>query len=198
MGVLPLQFLGSDSAQTLKLVGNETFDIEGLEGGVKPQQDATLVIHRTSGKPERVKVRVAHRHADRGRVLQARRHSAVCAAAVARGMNKASRRKALRIGMQTAEMMFAVPQVVSHRLGSHPGRWQGHHCPRPTRISADGQQRNLRRSESRGRKWPADGESKSANGSSVGSGVDRSIGFLRASLRVARWRGRRRRLRGLR
>jgi len=32
-------------------------------------------------------------------------------------MNKASRRKALRIGMQTTEMMFAVPQVVSHRLG---------------------------------------------------------------------------------
>lgn len=32
-------------------------------------------------------------------------------------MNKASRRKALRIGMQTAEMMLAVPQVVAHRLG---------------------------------------------------------------------------------
>jgi len=32
-------------------------------------------------------------------------------------MNKASRRTALRIGMQTTEMMFAVPQVVSHRLG---------------------------------------------------------------------------------
>ncbi|MBC8118199.1 MAG: hypothetical protein H7X75_01305 [Burkholderiaceae bacterium] len=32
-------------------------------------------------------------------------------------MNKASRRKALRIGIQTAEMMFAVPQVVTHRLG---------------------------------------------------------------------------------
>ena len=32
-------------------------------------------------------------------------------------MNKTSRRKALRIGVQATEMMFAVPQVVTHRLG---------------------------------------------------------------------------------
>lgn len=32
-------------------------------------------------------------------------------------MNKTSRRKALRIGIQATEMMLAVPQVVSHRLG---------------------------------------------------------------------------------
>ena len=32
-------------------------------------------------------------------------------------MNKGARRKALRIGIQSAEMMFAVPQVVTHRLG---------------------------------------------------------------------------------
>ena len=30
MGVLPLQFKGNDSAQSLGIVGNETFDIEGL------------------------------------------------------------------------------------------------------------------------------------------------------------------------
>jgi aconitate hydratase len=58
MGVLPLQFIGSDSAQTLKLVGNETFDIEGLESGVKPQQDATLLIHRADGKTQKVPIKL--------------------------------------------------------------------------------------------------------------------------------------------
>ena len=58
MGVLPLQFLGSDSAQSLKLVGNETFDIEGLETGIKPQQDATLVIHRADGKTQKVSIKL--------------------------------------------------------------------------------------------------------------------------------------------
>jgi aconitate hydratase len=58
MGVLPLQFIGSDSAQTLKLIGNETFDIEGLEAGIKPQQDATLVINRDSGKTQRVTIKL--------------------------------------------------------------------------------------------------------------------------------------------
>lgn len=54
MGVLALQFKGGDSAQTLQIVGTETFDIEGLEKGVKPQQDVTLVIHRENGKTDRV------------------------------------------------------------------------------------------------------------------------------------------------
>ena len=58
MGVLPLQFLGSDSAQTLNLVGNETFGIEGLEGGIKPQQDATLLIHRLGGKTQKVTIKL--------------------------------------------------------------------------------------------------------------------------------------------
>jgi aconitate hydratase len=58
MGVLPLQFVGSDSAQTLKLAGNETFDIEGLESGIKPQQDATLMIHRADGKTQQVSIKL--------------------------------------------------------------------------------------------------------------------------------------------
>jgi len=56
MGVLPLQFVGSDSAQTLNLVGNETFDIEGFAGGIKPQQSATLIVHRAGGKSQKVAV----------------------------------------------------------------------------------------------------------------------------------------------
>jgi aconitate hydratase len=56
MGVLPLQFKGSDSIQSLDLTGEETFDIEGLGDDFKPQQEVTLVIHRKDGKSQRVPV----------------------------------------------------------------------------------------------------------------------------------------------
>ncbi|WP_426056937.1 aconitate hydratase AcnA [Janthinobacterium sp. PSPC2-1] len=56
MGVLPLQFIGDDSVQTLGITGNETFDLKGLEGEIKPQQLATLVIHRADGTNVDVKV----------------------------------------------------------------------------------------------------------------------------------------------
>jgi len=56
MGVLPLQFKGSDSAQSLGITGEETFDIEGLSADIKPQQDVTLVIHRKNGETQKVEV----------------------------------------------------------------------------------------------------------------------------------------------
>ncbi|MGK5024052.1 aconitate hydratase AcnA [Janthinobacterium sp. RB2R34] len=56
MGVLPLQFIGDDSVQTLGITGNETFDLKGLEGEIKPQQLATLVIHRADGTSKEVAV----------------------------------------------------------------------------------------------------------------------------------------------
>ena len=56
MGVLPLQFKGSDSVQSLGLTGDETFDVEGLTDNFKPQQDLTLVIHRKDGKDQRIQV----------------------------------------------------------------------------------------------------------------------------------------------
>ncbi|QGZ63702.1 aconitate hydratase AcnA [Paraburkholderia acidisoli] len=56
MGVLPLQFKGADSVQSLGLTGEETFDIEGLTNDFKPQQDLTLVIHHKDGKDQRVQV----------------------------------------------------------------------------------------------------------------------------------------------
>ena len=56
MGVLPLQFIGDDSVQTLGITGNETFDLKGLEGEIKPQQLATLVIHRADGSSQEVAV----------------------------------------------------------------------------------------------------------------------------------------------
>ncbi|WP_332848285.1 aconitate hydratase AcnA [Massilia sp. S19_KUP03_FR1] len=56
MGVLPLQFVGDDSVQTLGIVGDETFDLKGLEGEIKPQQLATLIIHRANGEVREVVV----------------------------------------------------------------------------------------------------------------------------------------------
>ena len=57
MGVLPLQFLGDDSWQSLGIDGTESFDVL-LGDDIKPQQDAVLVVRR-DGKPEqRVTVRL--------------------------------------------------------------------------------------------------------------------------------------------
>ena len=57
MGVLPLQFKDGTTAQTLKLDGSETYDVVGLDGSIKPQQDLTLKITRKDGTIENVLVR---------------------------------------------------------------------------------------------------------------------------------------------
>lgn len=56
MGVLPCQFKDDTSAATLRLDGSETFDLIGIEAGIKPLQDLALVIHRASGAVEEVPV----------------------------------------------------------------------------------------------------------------------------------------------
>ncbi|MRV74888.1 aconitate hydratase AcnA [Duganella sp. FT92W] len=56
MGVLPLQFIGTDSVESLGITGKETYDLKGLEGEIKPQQQCTLVIHRADGTPQEVSV----------------------------------------------------------------------------------------------------------------------------------------------
>jgi aconitate hydratase len=56
MGVLPLQFLGEDSVETLGITGNETYDLKGLEGEIRPQMQATLVIHRADGSTRETSV----------------------------------------------------------------------------------------------------------------------------------------------
>ncbi len=57
MGVLPLQFLGNDSWQSLGIQGNETFAIE-LGDTLRPQQDALLVITRADGSKKEVKLQL--------------------------------------------------------------------------------------------------------------------------------------------
>jgi aconitate hydratase len=58
MGVLPCQFREGTSAQTLRIDGSETFDLVGIEAGLEPRQELTLVIHRKGGAVERVPVRL--------------------------------------------------------------------------------------------------------------------------------------------
>jgi aconitate hydratase len=54
MGVLPCQFREGVSVQSLSLMGNETFDLDGLGGNLKPRQECTLTIHRANGKTDTI------------------------------------------------------------------------------------------------------------------------------------------------
>jgi aconitate hydratase len=56
MGVLPLQFKGADSVESLEIRGDEEFDILGVEGKIRPQQDLTLFVKRTDGSRAELKV----------------------------------------------------------------------------------------------------------------------------------------------
>ncbi|HYE50487.1 MAG TPA: aconitate hydratase AcnA [Azospirillaceae bacterium] len=56
MGILPLQFKPGTDRKTLKLDGSETFDITGVEAGLKPRMDLTLSITRKDGSVEKVAV----------------------------------------------------------------------------------------------------------------------------------------------
>ena len=54
MGVLPLQFKGNDTVTSLKLTGDESFDLLGINEHLKPQQDVTLTITRKDGSKQNV------------------------------------------------------------------------------------------------------------------------------------------------
>jgi aconitate hydratase len=56
MGVLPCQFKGADTWKSLGIDGTEEFDVVGLEGGITPQMDVTLVVRRKDGPTKSVSV----------------------------------------------------------------------------------------------------------------------------------------------
>jgi aconitate hydratase len=56
MGVLPLQFTGADSAQTLGIKGDETIDVLGLEE-IRPQQQLKLRIRSADGRQVEIPVK---------------------------------------------------------------------------------------------------------------------------------------------
>ena len=54
MGVMPLQFKNGENRNTLNLKGEETFDIKGIDGEIKPGQDVAMTIHYPSGESKDV------------------------------------------------------------------------------------------------------------------------------------------------
>ena len=54
MGVLPLQFKDGMTRKTLNLVGTESFDVGGIDGGLKVGMDVPLTIHRRDGTSEKI------------------------------------------------------------------------------------------------------------------------------------------------
>ncbi len=54
MGILPLQFAEGYNRKQLNLNGSETFDIIGLQDGLKPQMDLHLVVHYSNGSKTEV------------------------------------------------------------------------------------------------------------------------------------------------
>jgi aconitate hydratase len=56
MGVLPLQFKDGMTRKDLNLTGYETFDVGGIEGGLRPRMDLPLTIHYRDGTSKTVLV----------------------------------------------------------------------------------------------------------------------------------------------
>ena len=54
MGVLPLQFKDGMTRKTLNLTGHESFDVGGIQSGLRPGMDVPLTIHRRDGSKETV------------------------------------------------------------------------------------------------------------------------------------------------
>jgi aconitate hydratase len=54
MGVLPCQFKGTHSAASLNLLGDEQFDVTGIEAEIRPQMDIMMTIHRKDGSIQKV------------------------------------------------------------------------------------------------------------------------------------------------
>ena len=73
MGVLPLQFADGDSADSLGLTGEETFDVSDLDEGKAKTVEVTT--HRDGGEESPSRRRSA-RYPERGRLLPKRRHPA--------------------------------------------------------------------------------------------------------------------------
>ncbi|GCE27360.1 aconitate hydratase A [Dictyobacter alpinus] len=49
MGILPLQFKAGESKESLNLTGRETYEIAGIEQGLKPRQEVSVQVTREDG-----------------------------------------------------------------------------------------------------------------------------------------------------
>jgi aconitate hydratase len=58
MGVLPCQFKNGESAKMHGLVGTEEFELRGVESGIKPGQDLSLIVKRDDGSVSEIVVKL--------------------------------------------------------------------------------------------------------------------------------------------
>ncbi|MGL5632742.1 MAG: aconitase family protein, partial [Azovibrio sp.] len=58
MGVLPLQFMGEDSVESLRITGDEEFEIAGLTGELQPLQELVLVMRRANGVQQEIRLQL--------------------------------------------------------------------------------------------------------------------------------------------
>jgi aconitate hydratase len=56
MGILPLQYLPGENAASLGLTGRETFDIVGLDDGLRPRQELMVLARDDDGREARFRV----------------------------------------------------------------------------------------------------------------------------------------------
>ncbi|WP_101067889.1 aconitate hydratase AcnA [Roseovarius salinarum] len=54
MGVIPFEFTGEDTRKTLELTGDESFDITGLAGDMKPQAEVPCTITYADGSTKQI------------------------------------------------------------------------------------------------------------------------------------------------
>ena len=87
MGILPLQFLPGENAETLKLTGEEVFEIAGIRDVVEKFSSGRKITVRVKGGKDNARISSdrPHRHSAGSPLLRQRRHPAVRAAAVAGG-----------------------------------------------------------------------------------------------------------------
>ena len=57
MGIVPLEYLDGDSAESLGLTGRERYDVQGIAGGVTPQQEMTVRVVPDAGDERTFTVR---------------------------------------------------------------------------------------------------------------------------------------------
>ncbi|MCB1917854.1 MAG: aconitate hydratase AcnA, partial [Rhodocyclaceae bacterium] len=58
MGVLPLQFLGEESWQSLEIDGSETFHLAGVDGALEPRARLQLTVERSNGQRRQIELLV--------------------------------------------------------------------------------------------------------------------------------------------
>ena len=89
MGILPLQFEAGQNAESLKLTGEEVFEIAGIRDLIEHfrcrTESESARAHSANGKEDGVRRTRPHRYAAGSALLRQRRDSAVCVAAVAGG-----------------------------------------------------------------------------------------------------------------